>query len=164
MFFNPVVAVKKVETVTETAVNANENGVEKVASKSYQCMHVLFQLNTSCNLLTVNTLNRCKAMNSIRSRERGVNQRYRGTEMNKAQQCYHKIHGVMNTIDHYLKDMMEVCEGDLDANGKNNEPADYWAFRDGLSTQNAAMRKTSSDAGAATKASINPARYKHGCP
>eukprot|EP00957_Ditylum_brightwellii_P155641 11847906-Ditylum_brightwellii.AAC.1 len=46
--------------------------------------------------------------------------------MNEAQQCYHKIHGVIDTIDHYLKNMRiayamykDVCEGDLDANWKH---------------------------------------------
>eukprot|EP00957_Ditylum_brightwellii_P158396 12055999-Ditylum_brightwellii.AAC.1 len=81
----------------------------------------------------------------------------------------------------------EVCEGELDPAWKNDDPAQYWEFRDGLSTQmccynpihhsypgdglmrpsvsqNSSKRRASECTGAAARASMTPTRKKCGSP
>eukprot|EP00957_Ditylum_brightwellii_P037819 2860646-Ditylum_brightwellii.AAC.1 len=99
-----------------------------------------------------------------RSRGRGDSKRYWGIEMNEAQQFYLKMYGVINTIDHYLKNTRlgyiclkywhspmlhgtvlatlvaydcykEVCKGCPDPEWTNNDTADYWTFCNILTTQ-----------------------------
>eukprot|EP00957_Ditylum_brightwellii_P203704 15335858-Ditylum_brightwellii.AAC.1 len=99
-FFNPVVAVKNVEAVSETITDANLKDVETEVSKSYQYVHVSFHLTSLCNFSTVNVLNTCKASAMIRSRERGDNKKYWGVEMNEGWQFYLKTYGIIDAIDH----------------------------------------------------------------
>eukprot|EP00957_Ditylum_brightwellii_P050876 3858523-Ditylum_brightwellii.AAC.1 len=104
-FFNHVVAVKDVPAITEATRDADGNDIDKEVSKSYQCVHILFQSTSSCNFSTVNALNKHKTTAMMRSRGRGDNKRYWGIEVNEAQQFYLKTYGVINTIDNYLKDI-----------------------------------------------------------
>eukprot|EP00957_Ditylum_brightwellii_P080552 6127482-Ditylum_brightwellii.AAC.1 len=71
LFFNPVVAVKNVEAVTETNTEDHLNEVEIEVVESYQCVHVSFQSTYLCNFSTANALNKCKASAMIRSRGEG---------------------------------------------------------------------------------------------
>eukprot|EP00957_Ditylum_brightwellii_P191248 14562177-Ditylum_brightwellii.AAC.1 len=78
-----------------------------------------------------------------------------------------------------------VCEGELNPAWKNDNPVQYWEFRDGLSTQmccyspihhsypgdghmqpstsqNSSKRRASESAGAAARANMIPTRKKYG--
>eukprot|EP00957_Ditylum_brightwellii_P020338 1534557-Ditylum_brightwellii.AAC.1 len=163
-YFNPVLAVKDMPAITEITKDADGNGIEKEVSKSYQRGHASFQSTSLYNFSTVNALNKCKTASMIKSRGRDDNKRYWEVEMNDAWQFYLKTYGVIDTIDHCLKNTRlgyvcwkywhspmlhgtvlatlvaydcykEVYEGDLDPVWTNNDTADYWTFCDIITTQ-----------------------------
>ena len=149
-FFQPIVAVKKVE--------ATENHC------AYRRVNVSFQSTSSCNISTVNALSKCGL--TVHKRERGVLDAKRtwGIEMNAARELYLGTYSRIDSIDHLIKncrlkyrswkywhspmlhamslaiviayDMyLEVTEGKLDKDWKIVYPVDFWTFRDVLSIQ-----------------------------
>ena len=149
-FFQPVVAVKKVE-----ACNFNE---------SYQRVHVSFQSTSSCNFATVNALNECSGSKEKRERGRGDNKRIWGIEMNAARRLYLSTYSRIDSTDHLIQNCRikyrswkywhapalhcmsygvvvaydiycEIAEGKCNNAWKVDKPVDFWTFRDKLSTQ-----------------------------
>jgi hypothetical protein len=163
-FLQPVVAVKKVKATYETVKDDEGNEVEKELTKSFERVHVSFQSTSSCNFATVNSLNRCKTQAMVKSRGKGDNKRYWGIEMNEARNLYLGSYSRIDSIDHLIKNCkmkyrtwkywhapmlhamslavliaydiyLEVAEGSLDKTWKDDDPCDFWTFRDLLSEQ-----------------------------
>ena len=163
-FLNPVVAVKKVAAKTEKVTNDDSEEEEKELSKAFERVHVSFQSTSSCNFSTINALNSCKTTAMIRSRGKGDNKRYWGIEMNEARNLYLGSYSRIDSIDHMIKNCnmkyrtwkywhspmlhamafavltaydvyLEVAKGNLDPAWKDDEPCNFWTFRDLLSEQ-----------------------------
>ena len=139
--------------------------IDAVNGKSgYERVHVSFQLTSSCNIATVNSLNCCKNFHQKKERGRGENKRAWVIEMNESRALYLGTYFKIDTIDHLIKnasmfyrtwkywhapmlhgkslavvvayDMYcEVAEGNLEAAWKVAKPMDFWSFREMLSMQ-----------------------------
>ena len=89
-FFQPIVAVKKVEATDDHC--------------PYRRVNVSFQSTSSCNISTVNALSKCGL--TVHTRERGVLDAKKtwGIEMNAArEQLYLGTYSRIDSIDHLIK-------------------------------------------------------------
>lgn len=62
-----------------------------------------FQSTSSCNIASVNALNRCTRYCATKERGRKQHKRRWGIEMNEARQLYLKTYGVVDKIDHLIQ-------------------------------------------------------------
>jgi hypothetical protein len=131
-------------------------------AKPYTRVHVSFQSTSSCNLSTVNAVNRVSNCVKKKERGRGAAKRLWGIEMNDARHLYLKTYGRIDSIDHMIKncglfyrswkywhaamlhakglaiviayDVYKECaEGNLNPLWKIDKPVDFWTFREKLS-------------------------------
>jgi hypothetical protein len=145
-------------------VNAVLRQINVYGGIKYVRLHCSFQSTSSCNISTINALNECKMEVRRKERGRGDNKRYWGIEMNEARKLYLGTYSRIDSIDHLVKntnlfyrswkywhspmlhgkalavvtawDMYrEVTEGILDPEWKDEQPMDYYTFRDKLSQQ-----------------------------
>ena len=143
-FLHPVIAVKTEE--------------------SYDIVLTSFQSTSSCNIISVNSLNSNKNFVEARARGRGTSKRFYLIEQNAARLLYLKTYSRIDSIDHLIKNCnlgycswkywhspvnhakglaiataydiyLEVCEGGLDPAWKVEHPCDFFTFRDILSKQ-----------------------------
>jgi hypothetical protein len=146
-FLNPIVAVKKV----------NDESLLQLTS---------FQSTSSCNFLSVNAYNACGLYAATKERGRTNNgsKRKWAIEMNDARQLYLATYGVIDAIDHLIKNCnmsyrswkywhaamirakafavvisydiyLEAAEGKLHPSWKVDKPVSFFVFRERLSIQ-----------------------------
>jgi len=134
------------------------------SEQSYDIVLTSFQSTSSCNIISVNSLDSNKNFVEARASGRGNNKRFYVIEQNAARLLYLKTYSRIDSIDHLIKnckvgyccwkywhspvnhakslaavtayDMyLEVCEGKLDTAWKVDHPCDFFTFRDILSQQ-----------------------------
>ena len=71
--------------------------------KDYERVHVSFQSTSSCNLSTVNALNRNGLYARKKEKGRGENKRRWGIEMNDARDLYLRSYFKIDSIDHLIQ-------------------------------------------------------------
>jgi hypothetical protein len=130
---------------------------------SVQC-HVSFQSTSSCNIMCVNSVNRCSTYAAARERGRGENKRNWYVEDNDARELYLLTYGIIDLIDKLIRACniyvlswkywhagadfqtcltlvvahdiyLEVCEGNLRAEYRDPNLVDFWEFRCVLAQQ-----------------------------
>ena len=102
---------KKTDTSTRTKVARFLNPIVAVkTTDKYQRVHTSFQSTSSCNITTVNALQRCKLY--VRQRERGREDKKQKwvIEMNDARALYLATYGVIDNVDKMIKfTQMKMC-------------------------------------------------------
>ena len=102
-FFHPVVATNNTEKVVEKITGDDGKEVEQVINKAFQCVNVSFQSTSSCNIITVNYLNSCRASAMLTSKGYFDNIRYWVIEINNSRQIYIGTYSFIESIDDLIK-------------------------------------------------------------
>jgi hypothetical protein len=75
----------------------------KRVGKDSLIQHMSMQSTSSCNISSVNALNELSLYVGCKERGRGQSKRSWGIEMNESRQLYLNTYGIIDQIDHYIK-------------------------------------------------------------
>ena len=132
--------------------------------ENYEVVLTTFQSTSSCNIISVNSINFNHNFVEARCRGRKQHKRHYLIEQNNARHLYLKSYSRIDSMDHLIKNCnikyrtwkywhaaanhakslavvtsydiyLELCEGIVNTEWKNENPVDFYTFRDRLSVQ-----------------------------
>ena len=136
----------------------------KINKKDYQQVQISLQSKYLCNIIMINTLNKCNIIVMIRERGKDKLKQYWGIDTNESHQLYLGTYSRINSIYNYIQNYhmkykiwkywhfsmlrtmalavvvlyemhLEFKEGELDSGWGDESPSEFWKLRDFLSSK-----------------------------